>query len=48
MNCLTGKALAAVVQGGDSKGYDKMKDQLLEAMGLGIEQTRRDSKQKAD
>ena len=44
VNCLTGKALAAyrsVVQGGDSKGYDEMKDQLLEAMGLSIEQTRR-------
>ena len=44
MNCLTGKALAAyrsVVQGGDSKEYDEMKDQLLEAMRLGIEQTRR-------
>ena len=44
VNCLTGKALAAyrsVVQGGDSKEYDEMKDQLLEAMGLGIEQTRR-------
>ena len=40
VNCLTGKALAAyrsVVQGEDSKGYDEMKNQLLEAMGLGIE-----------
>lgn len=44
VNCLTGRVLTAyrsVVQGGDCKSYDDMKDKLLEAMGLGIEQTRR-------
>lgn len=44
VNCLTGRALTAyrsVVQGGECKHYDDMKDKLLEAMGLGIEQTRR-------
>ena len=44
VNCLTGKALSAyraVIQVGEDDHYDAMKDKLLEAMGLGIEQTRR-------
>jgi hypothetical protein len=39
VNCLTGRALTAyrsVIQGGEDMDYDKLKDKLLEAMGLGI------------
>ena len=44
INCLTGRALTAyrlVVQGGECDNYEDMKDRLLEAMGLGLEQTTR-------
>ena len=46
VNCLTGKALSAYrsvaqVGVGDNDGYDSTKEKLLEAMGFGIEQTRR-------
>ena len=46
VNCLTGKALSAYrsvaqVGVGDDDGYDSTKEKLLEAMGFGIEQTRR-------
>ena len=44
MNCLTGRALTvyrSVVSGGEGESYDDLKDNLLDAMGLGIEQTRR-------
>ena len=44
INCLTGKALSAyrsVTETGSDENYDNMKDKLLEAMGLGLEQTRR-------
>ena len=44
INCLTGRALTAyrsVVQGGECENYEDMKDRSLEAMGLGLEQTRR-------
>ena len=44
VNCRTGRALTAyrsVVSGGEGESYDDLKDNLLDAMGLGIEQTRR-------
>ena len=44
VNCLTGRALTAyrsVMEGGEPMDYDNLKDKLLEAMGLGLDQTRR-------
>ena len=44
MNCLSGQALTAyrsIALGDESTAYEDMRDKLLEAMELGIEQTRR-------